>query len=293
MASQLFRFLTTTVGLVTARDELGVNVMAAEWTYFVARDPLHIAVGIGDAGYTQGLIEESGEFAVTICSASQAPLANFMGSFSGVDVDKSSSELLELVPGVAISTPRVAGGVFSAECRVTDHLDLPGYKLFVGEALAAEFDEDASLEPLVKHGCMYRLGEPISDETMVVAAELVDDEPPTIRVAASVQGGERLDAPWTVSLAAPDARRRVLGRVPSNEWGDLFEDLDLSDTWSDVPIDSCRVVVERPDARPGWATLSTRRLGAQTRPDNGAFALATASASVSADSAAPAGKGVK
>jgi len=292
MASQVFRYLTTTVGLVCARDELGVNVMAAEWTYFVARDPLHVAVGIGDAGYTQGLIEESGEFAVTLCSASQAPLANFVGSFSGADVDKTSSRLLELVPGVVLSTPRVAGGVFSAECRVTDELDLPGYKLFVGEALAVEIDEDASHEPLVKHGSMYCLGEPILDDTMVVAAELVDDDPPTIRVAASVQSGERLDAPWTVSLAAPDARRSVLGQIPSNDYGDLFEDLDLPETWSDVPIDSCRVVVERPDARPGWATLSTRRIGAQSRRGEGAYAFAAASAPVSADSAAPVGKGV-
>ena len=280
MGCQLFRFLTTTVGLVAVRHESGVNVMAAEWTYFVARDPLHVAVGIGDGGLTQRLIEEAGEFSVTVCSASQASVANFVGSFSGVDVDKTSSDLIELVPPVETSTPRVQGGVFSAECPVVATVDLPGYKLFVGEALAIRVDDVASLDPLVKHGGMYRLGEPICDDALAVAAELLDGYEPALRVAASLQAGERQDSPWTVSLVAPDGRRRLLGRIASNEYGDMLEDFPLPETWPGVPISVCRVLVERPDAKPGWASVSCRQAEAAVpQGDDGRLLLSAQPAS--------------
>jgi flavin reductase (DIM6/NTAB) family NADH-FMN oxidoreductase RutF len=270
MSNQLFRYLTTTVGLVTVAHDLEVNVMAAEWSYFVARDPLHLGVAIGDGAYTQGLIEEAGEFAVTLCSASQASLANFVGSFSGSEIDKTSSRLIELVPGLEIATPRVAGGVFSAECRVAADLELPGFKLFVGEALAVYVDEDASREPLVKHGAMYRLGEPIYDDRIAVAAELVDG---TVRVAASVQTGERIDAPWTVSLVSEDGRRRALGEVASNEYGDMYAEFGLAEAWPAVAVSACRVLVERPDASPGWASVSTRLTSAPAQNGNGRVPL--------------------
>jgi flavin reductase (DIM6/NTAB) family NADH-FMN oxidoreductase RutF len=254
--------------------------MAAEWTYFVARDPLHVAVAIGDGAYTQGLIEEAGEFAVTLCSASQAALANFVGSFSGADIDKTSSRLLELSPGVEIATPRVAGGVFSAECRVAANVRLPGFKLFVGEALAMYVDEKASSDPLVKHGAMYEVGEPIHDDRIAVAAELVDGGTPTLRVAASIQVGERLDAPWTVSLVSPDGRRRALGEVSSNEYGDMFAEFELPEMWPVVAVSACSVVVERPDASPGSASVSTRLTGAVQADGNGRVPLAAHMAQV-------------
>jgi flavin reductase (DIM6/NTAB) family NADH-FMN oxidoreductase RutF len=271
MSNQLFRYLTTTVGLVTVAQRFEVNVMAAEWSYFVARDPLHIAVAIGDGAYTQGLIEEAGEFAVTLCSASQASIANLVGSFSGSEVDKTSSRLLELSPGVEIATPRIAGGVFSAECRVAADLELPGYKLFVGEALAVYVDEDASRDPLVKHGAMYRLGEPVYDDRIAVAAELVDGT--SLRVAASIQTGERIDAPWTVSLVSADGRRRALGEVASNEYGDMFAEFELAEPWPAVAVSACSVLVERPDASPGWASVSTRLTGVPAQNGNGRVPL--------------------
>jgi flavin reductase (DIM6/NTAB) family NADH-FMN oxidoreductase RutF len=287
---QLFRYLTTTVGLVVARHEAGVNVMAAEWTYFVAREPLHLAVAIGDGAYTQGLVEEAGEFSVTLCSASQAALANFVGSFSGAEIDKASSELVRLVPSVAIATPHVADGVFSAECRLVEHVELPRYKLFIGEALAVHADDDACQDPLVKHGAMYRLGEPIFDDRIAAAAELVDGDPPALRVAASLQAGERQDAPWTVRLVSRGGRDVVVGEVASNEYGDMFTELELPAGWSPATVSACRVVVERPDARPGCATVSTARAGLPAADGDGAFPLTTHATAPAAASVSTGGR---
>jgi len=261
MKSQLFRFLTTSVGLVVAKREHGVNVMSAEWTYFVAREPLHIAVGINDDAYTQRLVEEAGEFSVTLCSASQASIANFAGSVSGADIDKTSSRRVELVPAVVTSTPRVAGGVLSAECRLVAALDLPGYKLLVGEALAVRTDERENEDPLVKHGGMYRLGEPICDDAIAAAAEIVADDAgaPVVRVAASVQAGERQGCSWRVSIVSPDRSRLLLGEAASNGYGDMMEEFSVSDLWPGVALSQCQIVVERADTRPGWAAISAMK----------------------------------
>lgn len=256
MALELFRFLTTTVGLVVARRDGGVNVMSAEWTYFVARDPLHVAVGINDGAYTQRLVEEAGEFSVTLCSVAQAALASFAGSFSGLEIDKSSSDLVDLVPPVATSTPRLSGGVFSAECPVVARLDLPGYKLFVGTALAVRLDDRA--EPLVKHGGMYRLGERVRSQAIAAAAELLVDEDglPWVRVAASLQGGRNACDPWHFSVVVPDGTRHVLGEVAGSDQASIIEDFPASHLWPDVTLPGCRVIVERAGTSAGTAAIA-------------------------------------
>src|SRR5690606_7681437 len=91
----LWKRLTSTVGLVSVRCGAITNVMAAEWSYFVNKAPLYAAVVLGPRAATGALIAEAGEFALTLCSEDQAELADFAGAFSVADVDKTGSELIE------------------------------------------------------------------------------------------------------------------------------------------------------------------------------------------------------
>jgi flavin reductase (DIM6/NTAB) family NADH-FMN oxidoreductase RutF len=261
----LWKHSTSTVGLVTARHGDLVNGMAAEWTYFVAKEPPHIAVCVHDDNLTQQLVLEHGEFGVTLCSADQAPIADFVGSVSGRDVDKTSSELVELVAPVATSTPCVAGGVLRAECTVRHVLELPNYRLIVGAVVHAEVDEDASRTPLVKHGGMYHLGEPIVRDRIVAAAELVagDGDRPEVLVCATgpfaAAGADGAD----VALVADDGRSWSLGRVALDEYGDVFAQAQLPADVDPAAVPPARVVVSAPGLVAGTARLTAARVAAE------------------------------
>lgn len=261
----LWKHSTSTVGLVTSRHGAGVNVMAAEWTYFVAKEPPHVAIGVHDDNLTQELVLEHGEFGVTLCTADQAVLADFVGSMSGRDIDKTSSELVTLVPPVVTSTPRVAGGVLSAECVVREIVKLPNYRLIVGEVVYAEVDEAASADPLVKHGAMYRIGAPIVREAVAVAAEVfvADDGRTGVLVAATGPfadgGGVVVDL---VSDLPPG--RWELGRPTPDEYGDVYELFEVPPGADPLDLATVRVVVTTGNGASGAARISSLRSATAT-----------------------------
>lgn len=260
MVRNLWKHSTSTVALVTSRRGDGVNVMAAEWTYFVAKEPPHIAVCVHDDNLTQELVLTSGEFGVTLCSADQAPIADFVGSVSGRDVDKTTSELVELVAPVETSTPCVAGGVLRAECAVRHVVELPSYRLVVGTVLHAEVDEDASRTPLVKHGAMYHLGEPIVRDRIVAAAELVAGEGGRAELLVCATGPFVAAGVTEVDVdLVADTGRWSLGRVALDEYGDVVAQAALPPGVDGDVVAGARVVVSAPGLVAGAARPAAAR----------------------------------
>ncbi|WP_083921604.1 flavin reductase family protein [Actinopolyspora halophila] len=238
-------YLTSTVGLVCTKNADNMNVMSAEWTYFVARDPLHIAVGIADYNWTQSRAVESKEFSVTLCDISQTAVAVFAGSFSGQEIDKTSSDALELANPSVIDTPYVRGGVFNAECRVRQVVELPGYLLIIGEAVWSSANSVASARPLVKHGDIHELGPRISDRRVVTTAQLSPDGS-SVRVAATAYDAPH-DAPWEV-VVTDGSGEIVLEEHLEPDGHVLLVDFTLPRL-----LDLLDVVVRRHDAPSGWA----------------------------------------
>lgn len=260
MDRNLWKYSTSTVGLVTSRHGAGVNVMAAEWTYFVSKEPPQLAVCVHDDNLTQELILEHGEFGVTLCTADQAALADFVGAMSGRDIDKSSSELVELVPPAVITTPRVAGGVLSAECVVRHVVPLPSYRMIIGEVVHAEVDQDAARNPLVKHGAMYRIGEPVTRDAVVVAAEVVPATGGRPEVVVAATGPFEAGGEVLVELASEVSPVRwTLGTVAPDEYGDVFAQCELPTDADPIDLGTARIVVSAPGATPGVARLSSLR----------------------------------
>ncbi len=96
LPGDLWKKLTSTVGLVVTRHDGTVNVMAAEWATFVNKQPLYTAVALGPRTASRRRLEAAGEFSVTLCAEGQAALADFAGSFSVTDIDKTGSDLVRL-----------------------------------------------------------------------------------------------------------------------------------------------------------------------------------------------------
>lgn len=249
MTTGYLGYLTSTVGLITTIVDERVNVMAAEWSYFVAREPLHIAVGISDQNWSHTRIQVAGEFAVTLCTDSQAAIASFAGSFSGLEVDKTSSADLELAGPAVLHTPHVRGGVLNAECAVRELVELPGYVLAIGEAVWTQVDPAASRNPLIKHGTMHRLGPVVADRRVVVAAGFPDPAEPVLRIAASAYQAPP-DAPWLISVTGTTTGECYVDQSLAESGGLLMVDVDVPAEAGKEPL---AVQVSRAGCRPGRA----------------------------------------
>lgn len=245
----LLRFGTSTVGIITAVGQHAVNVMSAEWTYLVARRPPHFAVGCQTTNYTTRLILDRGEFGLTLCDTSMASLANFAGTFSGADIDKSKISGVHLRDPVVTMTPTVDAGSLSAECRVFSVVDLPDYALIVGEALWITTDKVANEDPLVKHGGMYRLGEKI--QSLVITASATRCPNGFIRVCASAQGiSPPRNMPWTVTVHSRGGGPNHLLRTHT-----AGADLDVLVRLPRRPLSGDVLIIARPDCRPARVAL--------------------------------------
>jgi flavin reductase (DIM6/NTAB) family NADH-FMN oxidoreductase RutF len=254
------RYLTTTVGLVTTAVDERVNVMTAEWSYFVAREPLHIAVSISEQNWSNSRIRQAGEFAVTLCDDSQAAVAAFAGSFSGLEVDKLSSADLGLAGPAVLHTPHVRGGVLNAECAVRDIVELPGYVLVIGEAVWVQADDDAALHPLIKHGVLHSLGPVVLDDRPVVAAGFPDRGEPVLRVAATDYGAPP-GAPWQISVTGTATDTAYADLSCQEDGGVLLVDVALP---VDAVTESLTVRVSRAGRRPGFARTTADVVSAVT-----------------------------
>lgn len=255
----LWKSMTSTVGLICARDDGAdvTNVMAAEWTSFVNKRPLYVSVVLGPRTATRPLIEAAGEFSVTLCAEGQAGLADFAGSFSVTDVDKTGSELVRLGAPEATATPWVTGGVLAVECRLRQTVPLPVHTAYFGEVVAAHVP-DRPPRPLVKHGGMHTLGGPARRSAVVAAAELRQDG--ALRVAATCPDHDG-PARWRVRLVdiGGDGATVPLGSHRSARHGDLLVDLALPAGLAGRSLDGHRVVVERDGAEPGSSRISGPR----------------------------------
>ncbi|SRR6266571_780858 len=252
--SGIWKSLTTTVGLVSATHRENASIMAAEWTYFLNKDPLYVAVALSRRSLTRDLIGGSGAFSVTLCSESQAEIADFLGSFSGRDIDKSSAETLDLRAPAVIGARWVAGGVAAFECLVRQTIATPDYQVFVGEAVAVH--PGAGRRPLVKHGPMHALGPRLELSAIVAAANLLPpvDGRPGLRVAATGRCPDP-GAPWQLTLVTDGRGEYPLAECPPGEYGDLMVDVEISAPLSAEAVCSGRVRVERSGLKAGWARV--------------------------------------
>ncbi|GAA2986201.1 flavin reductase family protein [Actinokineospora diospyrosa] len=244
--------LTSTVGLIAVRHDDGVNVMAAEWTYFLNKQPLYVGVVLSPRARTRELLAGATEFSVTLCAQEQAALADFAGSFSLEEVDKTSSELLELGDPVATGTPWVRGGLVALECELRSVVELPVHRMFIGEVVALH-EGAADLKPLVKHGAMHTIGERVRRTAVVAAAHHRDGQLEVF--ATGPDAADDIDL-WHVHLVDGDGVEHDLGAHPSAEYGDFAVTVPVP---PGARLAEAAVRVERSGAEPGHARLGERQ----------------------------------
>ena len=128
--------------LVGCRDEEGRdNLMTAAWAGTVCSDPVMVSVSIRKERYSHDIIENTGEFTISLTTKSLARAADFCGVRSGRDIDKFKEMKLTRLESAQIRAPGVAESPVVLECRVKQILRLGSHDMFIAEVVNVSVDE--------------------------------------------------------------------------------------------------------------------------------------------------------
>ena len=128
--------------LVGCRDEEGRdNLMTAAWAGTICSDPVMVSVSIRKERFSHAIIENTGEFTISLTTTGLARAADFCGVRSGRDTDKFREMKLTPLESSKIRAPGVAESPVVLECRVKEILRLGSHDMFIAEVVNVSVDE--------------------------------------------------------------------------------------------------------------------------------------------------------
>ena len=128
--------------LVGCRDEEGRdNLMTAAWAGTICSDPVMVSVSIRKERFSHAIIENTGEFTISLTTTGLARAADFWGVRSGRDTDKFREMKLTPLESSKIRAPGVAESPVVLECRVKEILRLGSHDMFIAEVVNVSVDE--------------------------------------------------------------------------------------------------------------------------------------------------------
>ena len=128
--------------LVGCRDEEGRdNLMTAAWAGTICSDPVMVSVSIRKERFSHAIIENTGEFTISLTTTGLARAADYCGVRSGRDVDKFREMKLTRLESAKIRAPGVAASPVVLECRVRDIVRLGSHDMFIAEVVNVSVDD--------------------------------------------------------------------------------------------------------------------------------------------------------
>ena len=128
--------------LVGCRDEEGRdNLMTAAWAGTICSDPVMVSVSIRKERYSHDIIENTGEFTISLTTVSLARATDLCGVRSGRDIDKFAQTKLTRLESERIKAPGVAESPVVLECRVKQILRLGSLDRFSADVVNVSVDE--------------------------------------------------------------------------------------------------------------------------------------------------------
>ncbi|MBQ3131099.1 MAG: flavin reductase [Clostridia bacterium] len=135
MNTKVLRSLSYGVYVTTAMDGQRPTGCITNSVMQITSSPATVAVSVNHDNYTNGCIEKSGFFAVSILAVdSDSSLIGRFGFQSGRDVDKFEGLSYETVEGV----PVIADGCGYVVCKLINKMETSTHTVFLGEIIAAE-----------------------------------------------------------------------------------------------------------------------------------------------------------
>lgn len=130
-----FRDMSYGVYVVSTLDGARPTGCVANSAMQITSEPATIAVSINHDNYTNGCIEKTGKFAISILSEeSEAGLIGTFGFQSGKDVNKFDGVESVVKQGISV----VADACGYVVCKVIDKMETATHTVFLGEVIDAD-----------------------------------------------------------------------------------------------------------------------------------------------------------
>lgn len=136
--------------LVTSRYKDTDNVFTVSWSGIACSHPEYIFISIKSTRLSYSLIKQSGSFGVNIINESLLAVADYCGTFSGVEHDKFLECGLTKIQGHEIDVPLIKECPINIECELERIVELGGHDVFVGKVVNKLIDCDIDLQKIHK-----------------------------------------------------------------------------------------------------------------------------------------------
>ena len=141
----------TGVTIVTSREDENIHGMTCNAVFSISISPPSVLVSLAKKTRTEMLIEQGRVFAVNVLSESQQ---EFSDRFAGHHKDQEGNRFQEFPWTQAVTgAPISQGSQAYLDCKLVKAVDAGTHTLFVGEVLAAHWEE--SLRPLIFYRSQY------------------------------------------------------------------------------------------------------------------------------------------
>jgi flavin reductase (DIM6/NTAB) family NADH-FMN oxidoreductase RutF len=129
--------------MVSIADGAGkANIITLAWVGTVCSAPPMVSISVRPSRYSYQLLQHTHDFVVNIPRRAQLEAVDYCGNVSGRDVDKFKECGFTALPATRVSAPLIEQCPINLECVTRHRLSLGAHDLFVGEIVAAHYDEE-------------------------------------------------------------------------------------------------------------------------------------------------------
>lgn len=137
-----FLFPVPTALITVAQPKGPGNIITLAWVGTVCSVPPMLSIAVRPSRYSHELLLRSNEFVVNLPRADQVELVDLCGVLSGRDTDKFDLTGFHPSPAATVAAPLIEECPVNLECVTRHRFLLGAHDLFIGEIVAAHFDED-------------------------------------------------------------------------------------------------------------------------------------------------------
>ena len=128
--------------LSVRRPDGGTNLMAVSWWTYLSNHPPMLGVCLSRKGLSGSLIEETGQFCLSIVGENLKEAAFRCGTCSGRTVDKAKEFGIPLEDSSVLSVPCVSGSRVVFSCRLAGQTEAGDHTFYLAEVAAVQGDAD-------------------------------------------------------------------------------------------------------------------------------------------------------
>ena len=150
------------VALVTTRDKGEANVLPVAWHMPLSLVPPLVGVALEQSRHSLDMIRGSEQFALNIPTRALLHHVQYLGGYSGEEIDKFEATQLETFTPAHVDAPLLRRCAAWIECELQDTVVLGDHELCIGLVVAVHVDVEAYDERWLlrgdEHGPLHYLG---------------------------------------------------------------------------------------------------------------------------------------